>query len=204
MPNISDMQTTTSLPSYLFATVEKQELASILSKLKDIAYVDWFGSTSGRFDFVDTFKGNDMRKTDAAIKEIRTLEGVVSTNAMVPFEGQSNSHADDQRAMGQMFLSVDRPTQEVIQSLKNVPGVTEALAIPGRWEIPTEASYRARSSQQWHPWDPGDRARAGLRGDARKGGDRDIPDQLHPEQRDDVRLQADRGCVDEGPSSSLR
>jgi len=147
------MQSTTSLPTYLFATVEKQELNSILSKLKDIAYINWFGSTSGRFDFVATFKGNDMQKTDAAIKEIRSIKGIVSTDAMVPFEGQSNPRADDQRAMGQMFLSVDKPTQEVIQSLKNISGVTEALAIGGQWEIPTGNSYRIRSSQQWHPWE---------------------------------------------------
>lgn len=153
MSNMSNMQTTTSLPTYLFGTVDKQELTSILSKLKEVSYINWFGSTSGRFDFVATFKGNDMQRTDAAIKEIRAIQGVVSTNAMVPFEGQSNPMADDKRAMGQMFLSVDKPTQEVIQSLKNVTGVTEALAISGQWEIPTETSYRIRSSQQWHPWE---------------------------------------------------
>ena len=153
MSNISNMQTTTTLPTYLFATVEKQELSSILGKLKEVAYINWFGSTSGRFDFVATFKGNDMQKTDAAIREIRSIKGVISTDAMVPFEGQSNQHDNDQRAMGQVFLSVDKPTQEVIQSLKNVAGVTEALAISGQWEIPTGNSYRIRSSQQWHPWE---------------------------------------------------
>jgi len=149
---MSNMQIT-SLPTYLFATVEKQELTSILGRLKTVAYINWFGSTSGRFDFVATFKGNDMQKTDAAIREIRSIKGVVTTDAMVPFEGQSNPRDNDQRAMGQIFLSVDKPTEEVIKSLKNVPGVTEALAISGQWEIPTGTSYRIRSSQQWHPWE---------------------------------------------------
>jgi DNA-binding Lrp family transcriptional regulator len=153
MSNISNMQTSTSLPTYLFATVEKQQLSSVLSKLRDVDYINWFGSTSGHFDVVATFQGNDMQKTDAAIREIRSIAGVISTNTMIPFEGQSNQHANDQRAMGQMFLSVDRPTQEVIQSLKTVSGVTEALAISGQWEIPTGSSYRIRSSQQWHPWE---------------------------------------------------
>jgi DNA-binding Lrp family transcriptional regulator len=147
------MQTATSLPTYLFATVEKQEIGAVLSKLEDVSYINWFGSISGHFDIVATFKGNDMQKTDAAIKEIRSIKGVISTDAMVPFEGESSPHANDQRAMGQMFLSVNKPTQEVIQSLKNVSGVTEALAIPGQWEIPTGSSYRIRSSQQWHPWE---------------------------------------------------
>jgi len=149
---MSNMQTTT-LPTYLFATVEKQELNSILTKLKQVAYINWFGSTSGRFDVVATFKGNDMQKTDAAIREIRSIKGVISTDAMVPSEGQSNPRANDQRAMGQIFLSVDKPTQDVIQSLKNVSGVTEALAVSGQWEIPTGTSYRMKSSQQWHPWE---------------------------------------------------
>lgn len=153
MSNMSNMQTTTLLPTYLYVTVEKQELNSILGKLKEIAYVSWFGSTSGRFDVVVTFKGDDMQKTDAAIREIRSIKGVISTDAMIPFEGQSNPHSNDQRAMGQVFLSVDKPIQEVIQSLKNVSGVTEALAVSGQWEVPTGSSYRIRSSQQWHPWE---------------------------------------------------
>jgi DNA-binding Lrp family transcriptional regulator len=153
MSNISTIQTATILPTYLYATVEKQELDSILSKLQEAAYVNWFGSTSGRFDLVVTFKGNDMKKTDAAIKEIRSIKGVISTDAVVPFEGRSDANADDQRAMGQVFLSVDRPTEEVIRALKNVVGVTEALAISGQWEVPTGNAYRSRSSQQWHPWE---------------------------------------------------
>jgi DNA-binding Lrp family transcriptional regulator len=69
----------------LFATVEKHELNSSLGKLKDVAYINWFGSTSGRSKLVATFKGNYMQKTDA---EIRGIKSVVTTETMVPFEGQ--------------------------------------------------------------------------------------------------------------------
>ena len=57
---MSNIATTNTLPSYLFATVEKQEHNEVLSKLKGVAdYRDRFGSTSGCFDVVASFKRID-------------------------------------------------------------------------------------------------------------------------------------------------
>jgi Lrp/AsnC ligand binding domain len=95
MSNVSNKQASTNLPVYLFATVEEQELNSVLGKMKEVSYVNWFGSTSGRFDFVATFKGDDAEMIDAAIMEIRSIKGVVSADTMFPLEGGSSPDADE-------------------------------------------------------------------------------------------------------------
>ena len=137
---MSNIQTASTLPTYLFATVEKRELNEVMRKLKAVEYVKWFGSTSGRFDVVASFKGNDTEKTYAAIKAIKSINGVVATTSMVPFEGHVNPQQDGRRAMGQVFLRTNRPVQDIIQSLKSISGVTEALAVSGQWDILTTLS----------------------------------------------------------------
>jgi DNA-binding Lrp family transcriptional regulator len=132
---MSNIATTNTLPSYLFATVEKQEHNEVLSKLKGVDYVNWFGSTSGRFDVVASFKGNDMQKIYSAIKKIKSIKGIGSTSCLVPFEGQVDPKKNGEGPMAQVFLRVDRPVQDVIQSLKKISGVTEALAVSGQWDI---------------------------------------------------------------------
>lgn len=143
---MSNIQTANALPTYVFATVEKQELKSVLNKLKEVAYIHWFGSTSGRYDVVASFKGNDMQKTYAAIKEIRSINGVVSTTSLVPFEGHVKPQRNGGHAMGQVFLRVDRPAQEMIQSLKSISGVSEALAVSGQWDV--LATVRGQSYEE--------------------------------------------------------
>src|SRR3990172_10126615 len=103
---MSNIATTNTLPSYLFATVEKQEHNEVLSKLKGVDYVDWFGSTSGRFDVVASFKGNDMQKTYSAINKIKSIKGIGSTSCLVPFEGQVDPKKNGEGPMAQVFLRV--------------------------------------------------------------------------------------------------
>jgi hypothetical protein len=132
---MSNIATTNTLPSYLFATVEKQEHNVVLSKLKEVDYINWFGSTSGRFDVVASFKGNDMQKTYSAIKKMKSIKGIGSTSCLVPFEGQVDPKKNGEGPMAQVFLRVDRPVQDVIQSLKKISGITEALAVSGQWDV---------------------------------------------------------------------
>ena len=132
---MSNNQTANGLPTYLFATVEKQEINQVMKKLRNIDYIQWSGSTSGRYDFVAAFKGSDMQKSYSAVKEIRAIDGIVSTTCLVPFEGYTNSQKNGGHAMGQIFLRVDKPAEDVIQSLKKISGVTETLAVAGKWDI---------------------------------------------------------------------
>jgi DNA-binding Lrp family transcriptional regulator len=145
MSNIQQ-QTANTLPTYLFATVAKQQLNEVLRKLKAVEYVKWFGSTSGRFDVVASFKGSDAQKAYAAIKEIRSINGVVSTTSMVPFEGQMSLQENGDHAMGQIFLRTDKPVLELIQSLAKISGVTEALAVSGQFDV--LATVRGQSYEE--------------------------------------------------------
>ena len=132
---MTNIQTANMMPTYLFATVEKNELNSVLHKLKEVKYINWFGSTSGRFDLVASLRGNDVQKTYAAIKEIRSMNGVVSTTSMYPYEGLVNARSNGDHAMGQVFLRVNKPVQDILKSLMSISGVSEASVVSGQWDI---------------------------------------------------------------------
>ena len=132
---MTNIQTANMQPTYLFATVEKRELNAVLHKLKEVKYINWFGSTSGRFDFVASLRGNDVQKTYAAIKEIRSMNGVLSTTSMYPYEGLVNTGSNGAHAMGQVFLRVSKPVQDILKSLMSISGVSEASVVSGQWDI---------------------------------------------------------------------
>jgi DNA-binding Lrp family transcriptional regulator len=132
---MTSIPTANMQPTYLFANVEKRELNSVLHKLKETKYINWFGSTSGRFDLVASLKGNDVTKTYAAIKEIRSMNGVLSTTCMYPYEGLVNTRSNGAHAMGQVFLKVDKPLNGILKSLMSIPGVSDATVVSGQWDI---------------------------------------------------------------------
>ena len=132
---MTNIPTANMQPTYLFATVEKRELNSVLHKLTEVHYINWFGSTSGRFDLVASLKGNDVQKTYAAIKEIRSMNGVLSTTSMYPYESLVNTPSNGAHAMGQVFLRVDKPVQDILKSLMNISGVSDASVVSGQWDI---------------------------------------------------------------------
>ena len=132
---MTNIPTANMQPTYLFATVEKRELNAVLHKLKEVKYINWFGSTSGRFDLVASLKGNDVQKTYAALKEIRSMNGVLSTTSMYPYECLVNAHSNGAHAMGQVFLRVDKPVQAILKSLMSITGVSDASVVSGQWDI---------------------------------------------------------------------
>jgi len=132
---MTNIPTANMQPTYLFATVEKRELNSVLHKLTEVHYINWSGSTSGRFDLVASLKGNDVQKTYAAIKEIRSMNGVLSTTSMYPYESLVNTPSNGAHAMGQVFLRVDKPVQDILKSLMNISGVSDASVVSGQWDI---------------------------------------------------------------------
>jgi len=132
---MTNIQTANMQPTYLFATVEKRELNSVLHKLTEVHYINWFGSTSGRFDLVASLKGNDVQKTYAAIKEIRSMDGIISTTCMYPYEGLVNTRSNGAHSIGQVFLRVDKPLNAVLKSLMSISGVSDATVVSGQWDI---------------------------------------------------------------------
>ncbi len=132
---MTNIPTANMQPTYLFANVEKRELNAVLHKLKEVKNINWFGTTSGRFDLVASLKGNDDQKTYAAIKEIRSMDGVISTTSMHPYEGMMNARSNGAHAMGQVFLRVDKPVKDVLKSLMAISGVSDASVVSGQWDI---------------------------------------------------------------------
>ena len=127
-----------TLPTYLFAKVEGQRLEEVRAGLDDIDYIDWYGSTTGRYDLVIVLKGSDAKDVYSTIKDVRGIEGVRSTTSFVPFEGYARKEIEDwedEDSLGQVLLRTEGEIEDVLASLKKIPEVSEALVVPGEWDI---------------------------------------------------------------------
>ena len=138
MQTASVTKNASALPTYLFARVERKKLDEIRESLEDVAYVDWYGSTTGRYDVAVALKGSEPRQVYSAIKSIREIDGIESTTSFTPFEGYTRKETEDEDAessMGQVFLRTTGDTDEVLASLKKVSAVSEVLVVPGEWDV---------------------------------------------------------------------
>lgn len=128
----------TALPTYLFANVDPQKVAKVLESLDEVDYVDWYGSTTGRYDVALALKGSDLKRVYNAIKEVREIEGVESTTSFLPFEGFTRKQAEDEEgesSLGQVFLRTRGDAADVLDSLKKIPEVSEVVVVPGAWDV---------------------------------------------------------------------
>ncbi len=137
------MQTATTsknvnaLPTYLFAKVDTQKLDDVLESLSDLEYVDWYGSTTGRYDLALALKGSELKQVYSTIKDVRAIDGIESTTSFLPFEGFTKRQAEDEQesSLGQIFLRTKGSSDEVLASLKKIPAVAEVVVVPGEWDV---------------------------------------------------------------------
>ena len=135
MQTASVIKNVTALPTYVFARVERRKLGEVQESVGDIDYVDWHGATTGRFDLAISLKGSDPKQVYSAIKQVREIDGVLSTSSLVPFEGYVRKDAADDDYLGQVFLRTEGSFEELLESLKKVSTVHQVLVIPGEWDV---------------------------------------------------------------------
>jgi len=139
MQTASISKNANALPTYLFAKVDPQKLEDVLESLEDLGYVDWYGSTTGRYDLALALKGSDLKQVYSTIKEIRDIEGVESTTSFIPFEGYVRKETEDEDeergSLGQVFLRTRGDSEDVLASLKKLPVVSEVVVVPGEWDV---------------------------------------------------------------------
>lgn len=135
MQTASVIKNVNALPTYLFAKVERRKLDDIQESVDDIDYVDWHAATTGKYDLAISFKGSDPKQVYSTIKQIREIDGVQSTSSLVPFEGFVRKEAEEEGFLGQVFLRVGSSFEEVLESLKKVPAVSQVLVVPGEWDV---------------------------------------------------------------------
>jgi len=135
MQTASVTKNSAALPSYVFARVENKRLDSVRDSLEDVSYLDWYGSTTGRYDLVLSLKGSEPKQVYSAIKSVREIDGVEATTSFTPFEGYARKQTEQGRSLGQVFLRTRGNTTEVLDALKQIPAVSEVLVVPGEWDL---------------------------------------------------------------------
>ena len=135
MQTASVTKNVTALPTYVFARVERRKLDEIQESVDDMDYVDWHGATTGRFDLAISLKGSDPKQVYSAIKQVREIDGVLSTSSLVPFEGYVRKDTTGDDYLDQVFLRTGGSFDEVLESLKTVPNVHQVLVVPGEWDV---------------------------------------------------------------------
>ncbi len=135
MQTASITKTVNALPTYLFAKVERRKLDEVQESIEDIDYVDWHAATTGRYDLTVSFKGSDPKQVYSTIKQIREIDGIQATTSLVPFQGYVSKETEEAGFLGQVFLRTEGSLDELVESLKKVPNVSQVLVVPGEWDV---------------------------------------------------------------------
>ena len=137
MQATSVTKNTSALPTYIFARVANKKLDPIRESLEDISYVDWFGSTTGRFDIAIALKGCEPDQVYSTITRIRDIDGVEATTTYTPFDGFNREPVEDEdveESVGHVLMRTQGDAEELLASLRKIPEVSEVLIVPGEWD----------------------------------------------------------------------
>jgi len=130
------MQRNGTLPTYVFASVEPQTLGHAEEQLKTLNDITWFSPVTGRFDLVVQLKPTEPHQIYEAVSKIRRIQGVVSTQTYTPFESFTNSEmVESNEPLGLVLLGVREQLPKVLEAMKQIPQISEALVVPGEFDI---------------------------------------------------------------------
>jgi DNA-binding Lrp family transcriptional regulator len=132
------MQRNELLPTYVFASVEPQTFDDATEHLKTVSGVTWFTPVTGRFDLAVQLKATEPHQTYELINKIREMQGVVSTQTYMPFEGFTNGKkVENSEPFGLVLLGVREQEHlpKVLEALKRIPQIAEAFVVPGEFDV---------------------------------------------------------------------
>ncbi len=130
------MQRNGTLPTYVFASVEPQMLGEVTKRLKTFSGLTWFAPVTGRYDLVVQLKGAEPTQIYELVNKIRRVNGIVSTQTLIPFEGFTNGKkVESKEPFGLVLLGVKEESAKVLQALKHMHQITEVYVVPGQFDI---------------------------------------------------------------------
>ena len=141
------MTTMNNFPTYVFATVNQGRTSKVVEELKRNSQIDLIAPVTGRFDLVLRLKPNAPEQVYQTIQKIREISDISTTTTQTAFDG-INQHVklESQMALGVSLLNVGhQPVLNSIKQLSNVPGLVEAFAVPGQFDI--VALWQARTAE---------------------------------------------------------
>src|SRR5438128_409933 len=130
------MQASEKLQTTVLATVEPQQLNSVLSQLQSLQGVTFYTPSTGRFDLVIWLNTIEQTKVYSLVNQIRAIEGIVSTRTLIPFQGFTNGGSFKQTSsVATVLLGVEGQVKNVVQALQQLPQVLSAYVMPGEFDI---------------------------------------------------------------------
>ncbi len=140
--------TNTTLPTYVFATVNSGRVAKVVEELKQNSQIDFIAPVTGRYDLVLRLKQSNPTQVYQTIQQIREVADVRTTDAHTAFDGiQTNRKPESQMAFGISLLNCvqHQSIETAIKQLSNVPGLVEAYSVPGQFDI--VALWQAKNTE---------------------------------------------------------
>lgn len=136
-----------NFPAYVFATVNPGQAKRVVEELKNNKSIDLVAPVTGRFDLVLHIKPTMPEQILETVNTIRRIQGIQSTQTFFGVQGfQNGITLQSTMPFGISLFNVSSPIESVINQLKSFPGLIEAWAVPGQFDI--VALWQAKSSDE--------------------------------------------------------
>jgi DNA-binding Lrp family transcriptional regulator len=144
---VINMQTTTNLPTYVFASINPGHVTQVVEELKRNNQIDFIAPVTGRYDLVLRLKPSTQEQVYAQVNQIRATANVRRTSTHTAFEGYTNGNKpESQMTFGISLLNVEHtPTANTLKQLSSTPGLLEAFSVAGNFDI--VALWQAKTPQ---------------------------------------------------------
>lgn len=142
------MQTTTNLPTYIFASINPGRVTKVVEELKKNSQIDLIAPVTGRYDIALRLKPNTQDQVYQQVNQIRAIEGVQRTSTHTAYEGfQNSSIPESPMSFGISLLNIEHQTSpNTIKHLSNIQGIVEAFSVPGQFDV--VALWQAKTPEE--------------------------------------------------------
>ena len=123
-----------NFPTYVFATVNPGQANKVVEELKHNSNIEFVAPVTGRFDLVLRLKQAAPEQTMQWVQNIRQISGIKSTQSTFGMNGFRNTPAQNQ-PLGISLFNITSPAETIMNQLKTFPGLVEAWAVPGQFDI---------------------------------------------------------------------
>lgn len=135
-------------PTYVFATVNHGRMPKVVEELKRNKEIDLITPVTGRYDLLLRLKHTTPKETYHTIREIREIPDIRTTTSHSAFEGvQHTKRIESEMPLCVSLLNVEHePLETAIDKLDKIPGLVEAFAVPGEFDI--VALWQGRTTEE--------------------------------------------------------
>lgn len=133
-------------PAYVFATLDQGRTKNVVEELRNNPNIDLIAPITGRFDLVLRLKQNTPEQIIQFVSQIRQVHGIQSTQTFFGFNGINGAHFQNQMPLGISLFNINSPVESFVNQLKTFPGLVEAWAVPGQFDV--VALWQARTSDE--------------------------------------------------------